>query len=419
MVKAEKKKLHLVKNGDRDIAGLPFAEKQARLRDLTGKRKMDVILTDPDARRLTAAMQPQELYRLIKGVGEEDALELIELASGPQCVFMLDMELWDGYNFSDDRAHKWLTYFVEGGEARFHELLKHLDFEFLLLFLSRELVVHGGIGDLAHDEERLVDHDFTFDDVFYLTFKNQQHSQVVGAFLSLLIKVDRPLYVSLMEEVKGSLDVELEEESRRFRDGRLHDLGFPPLEEALSIYSRVDPASFRLFGDKEELSVTESTALVPVSLGHDTLLYRALSRAGSEALLQEFNYLVNSALVAEGTALADIESATSVMERVAGYLNIALEQVSGGDEGEAVRVLSTERLKRLFQLGYSLVLELKFRADQVESTDYPSGKAIAGLRGKRPRYYRGFDPDGVDGYREFRDLNDLRAAVAFLKNLQG
>lgn len=416
---AEKRKLHLVRPGDRDFAALPFPEKQARLRELSGKRKMDLITGDQDARRLTWTMQPQELYRLVKEVGESDALELLELASGPQCVFMLDMEVWDGWDYSADKAFQWLTWFVEGGEARFHDLLKFLDFEFLLLFLSREVVVRGGIGDLAHDEERLADYDFTFDDVFFINFKNAQHSQVVGAFLNMLYKLDHQLYISLMEEIKGTLEEELEEETRRFRNGRLQDLGFPPLDEALSIYARIDPSSFRLAGDKEGAAPSEAGALIPLSINENTLLYRALSRAGSEVLLQEFNYLVNSALVAEGTALADIETATSVMERVAGYLNIALEQLSGGDEAEAVRILSTERLKRLFQLGFSLVLELKFAAERVQSTDYASGKALSGLKGKRPRFYRGFDPEGVDGYREFRDSSDLKAAADFLKNLQG
>jgi len=82
-------------------------------------------------------------------------------------------------------------------------------------------------------------------------------------------------------------------------------------------------------------------------------------------------------------------------------------------------VLQGEQLKRLFQLGFSLVLALKFTAQRTETTDYASGKLLAGLKAKRPRYYRGLDADGIDGYREFRDLSDVIRAAALLEAMNG
>ena len=402
------------------FAALPFADKNAYLRTLGAKQRMDLILSDPDARRLAAAMQPQEFFWLLKEIGETDALGLLQVASPEQCLFILDMELWDGYTFSEEKACRWLSYFLEGGEPRIHELLNHLDFEFLQLFLGRELVVVGGVGDLSEDEERFGDYDLTLDGVFMLSFKNPQHSQVIGTFLSMLIKLDNPLYTALMEGIKGDVDLELEEQIQRFRTGRLEDLGFPPLDEALSIYARVNPASFELHDDKELLRAAgECGGLVPIHAQEDTLLFRALALADSEPLMQELNYLVNSALVAEGGAFAEPEAMTDVLQRVCGYLNIALEQLSGGDEPTAAKILHGEQLKRLFQLGYSIVLELKFAAQDTETVDYASGKLLSGLKAKRPHFYRGLDPDGIDGYREFKNLTDVRRAAGLLGQLRG
>lgn len=402
------------------FARLPFAEKNAYLGTVGAKQRMDLILSDPDARRLTAAMQPQEFFWLLKEIGETDALGLLQVASPEQCLFILDMELWDGYTFSEEKACRWLSYFLEGGEPRIHELLNHLDFEFLQLFLGRELVVVGGVGDLSEDEERFGDYDLTLDGVFMLSFKNPQHSQVIGTFLSMLIKLDNPLYTALMEGIKGDVDLELEEQIQRFRTGRLEDLGFPPLDEALSIYARVNPALFELHDDKELLRAAgECGGLVPIHAQEDTLLFRALALADSEPLLEELNYLVNSALVAEGGAFAEPEAMTAVAQRVCGYLNIALEQLSGGDEPKAAEILGGEQLKRLFQLGYSIVLELKFAAQDTETVDYASGKLLSGLKAKRPRFYRGLDPDGIDGFREFKSLADVKRAAGLLGQLRG
>ena len=35
----------------------------------------------------------------------------------------------------------------------------------------------------------------------------------------------------------------------------------------------------------------------------------------------------------------------------------------------------------------------------------------------RPRYYRGLDADGIDAYREFRELQDVKNVSVFLENL--
>jgi hypothetical protein len=402
----------------KQFATLSFAEKNGYAHTLGAKQRMDLILGDADAKRLVRAMQPQELFWLMKEIGETDVSGLLQAASAEQCIFILDMELWDGSTFSEDKACLWLSYFMEGGESRVHELLKNLDFEFLQLFLGRELVVAGGIGDFSDDEGRFDDYDLTLDDVFMLSFKNPKHSQVVGNFLKMLVKLDNPLYTALMEGIKGGVDLELEEEIQRFRTGRLEDLGFPPLEEALSIYARVKPASFTLLEDKKLLGSAGECGMIPIPAGDDTLLYRALALAHSEPLLQEFNYLVNSALVAEGGAFADAEAMSGVLQRVCGYLNIALEHLSGGDLARAAKILGSEQLKRLFQLGYSMVLELKFAAQNTETADYASGKLLAGLKAKRPRFYRGLDPDGVDGYREFHNLDDLKRTADLLAQLR-
>ena len=417
MAIVENRQAASLKLSDPAFHALSFPEKRDYLKTADAKEKMDLILSDQDEKRLTVAMDPQEFFWLIKEIGEADALQLLQLASARQCIFILDMELWEGWTFSEEKACSWLAYFMEGGEQRVHELLKHLDFEFLQLFLGRELIVGGGIGDQSNDEERFGDYDHTFDGVFMLSFKNPKHSQVIGTFLSMLIKLDNPLYTALMEGIKGDVDLELEEECQRFRTGRLEDLGFPPLDEALSIYARVNPDTFEVHGGKDLRPAGEGGAMVPMVAYEDTLFFRALALADSQPLIQELNYLVNSALVAEGGAFKEPETMTGIFQRVCGYLNIALERLSSGDLQQAAKLLVDEPLKRLFQLGYSVVLELKFVAQETETVDYATGKLLAGLKAKRPRFYRGLDPDGIDGYREFKGMEDVKRAGHLLGQL--
>ena len=201
------------------------------------------------------------------------------------------------------------------------------------------------------------------------------------------------------------------------KSGRLADLGFPPHDEALEIYSRINPATFTPGHDKELLQVGESTTLPVTFLPGKMFLGRVIPLIDSELFRMELIYLINTALVADQAHLADTEQMKSVVERVYGYLNIALEYLSQGDETKGAEILTGEYLKSLFRLGFSIILGLKFRADKVKDSSYATGKALSGLKSARPRYYRGLDPDGIDGYREFRDMHDAKNMSDFLKEL--
>jgi len=389
----------------------------AALRELPAKRRMDRILADPQARELARALPEQELYWLMKEIGETDALELWELASPEQRNFILDMELWDKWNFNPEKGYEWLGHLLEAGEAAVVEQLPHLDLELLLLMLEQEISVGGGIGELLPDDERTADWDHSFDNLYFITFKNDKHARTVGAFLDIVYRTNHELYLGIMEGIKGEMASELEELAFRFRSGRLADLGFPELEEAQSLYGRIDPASFTLEGGKELFPAALPPLLPVLPGGAGSLLDRLLARPETDAIRQELAYLVNSALVADGAALHDREAMQVVLERVHGYLNIALEFLARNDEEQAAAILAGERLKRLFQLGFSIVMELGKQARRLASDDYATGKALRALHATPPRYYRAFDPDGVDGFREFRNLADVERAREFLARI--
>jgi len=416
-----KSDLTLIRGGKaelKEIIALPFPDKLARLRELPAKKRMALLLGDPDGERLARALQPQELYWTFKEIGAADALELVALASPEQREFFLDMELWETDTLSQAKALEWLGYLTEAGEERVAEQLPQMDQEALILILIREIAVGGGIGELLPDEERTADWDHSFDNLYFITFKEPKHARLIGTFLDIVFRHDHALYLALMEGVKGEVESELEEQAYSFRAGRLADLGFPDREEAVAIYARIDIDTFFPTGEKKQL-YPAGEAHLPVPLASDSLLARALGRLGSAELDLELNFLINNALVAEETPFADADAMQAVMERVSGYLTIALEYLCGDDEAKAADVLEREPLKRLFQLGNSIVQRLKKKAGQLSAADYPTAKSFNGIRAVHPRFYRGLDPDAADGYREFRGMADVQKIEEFLERMGG
>ena len=415
-------RLTVIKGGkisEQEFIRLSPDEKVEALRQQPARKRLDFLLADPEGQKLTASLLPQELYWLVREIGEHDSLPLFDLVSPEQYTFMLDMELWDKWSLSTEKAMTWLQHLVESGEDSILRQVRHLEFELLLLLLKRQVEVAGGLGDLINDDQRLAEWDHTFDNIFYLTFLEPQNARLIGSFLEAIYRNDHHLYLSIMTGIQAELESELEEVCWQFRTGRLEQEGFPSLDEALSIYAWSDPDRFVLSGDKLLQPVEEENNTVPqpVPVG-DLLLQRALKRVNSPHLLLELNYLVNSALVAEETAFDDKEGIELVCRRVYGYLNISLEYLAGFDEEKAASILTRERLARLFRLGYSLAAGLHKRCEKCSSDNYAVNKVLLGLKSKRPSFYRGLDTDRTDGYREFRSMGDIRIIEEFLRTLE-
>lgn len=403
-----------------EFAGLSFEEKLLQLRTSPLSTRMKLIMDDPEPRKLVRALSPQEFYQIIKGVGENDSLPLLASASPSQIAFALDMELWDRWEFCPGKAYEWMEHMLACGEEETFELLTALEPEFLQLFLLEEIKVTGDTGDMAIDAERLADWDHTFDSIYFITFLNSQHSRLVGALLDILFRLDRPFYTDLMEGCRAAIKSEIEELCLQFRNGRLADLGFPEYDQALQIYSPIKPDQYSPSEPKLVLEIDETGSLfIPPGVDEESILRRSLEVSQSESIALELNSLINSALISEHGGLPNEDSMNSIIKRVYGWLNIAVEFLSQNDLKRATEIIKTERLKRLFQLGCGIVTGIASEARALESADYATGKALRGFSASRPKFYRGLDPDHADGYREFEKMADIVRAREFISMIKG
>jgi hypothetical protein len=389
-----------------------IAARTAGIRLLPAKKRLDAIISDPRGAEIARSLSPLDFYMTVKEVGEVDALELMALASPRQFSFLLDMELWEKWSYRPEKGEEWLEYLSEAGEGRMLELLGSIDGELLTLMLKNEIDVTGGLGVVEDDEERLREWDHSFDGLYMIGFRNPKTARRVGTVLDLLYRSRRELYVYIMEGIKGEADAELEETCYRMRSGRLGDYGFPDYVDALSIYARIDPDSFAPAASKEAVPA-EPEATLPAIPGEESLLRRILARDGSGSLRTELRYLISSAIAADEGAFADPDRLKRVLQRVDGYLTIALEHLSGGDEERGAEIAGKEYLKRLFGLGYGIVRRLAGAAGNL-GDDYPSRRLAEGLTRERPLFYRGLDPDHADAYREFSSLRDVRTVEEIL-----
>lgn len=385
------------------------------LRGLPPRRRLDAIIESPDSRAIVRSLPPPDLHLLVKEIGLEDLAEIIEMASPEQVAYCIDLEIWRRWIPSLPELYRWLAVILEGDESSVLEKIRGLDPELLVRFLQDEILVGGGPAVVSNPEDQLPEYEHTFDSLYYLSFRNREHSTVVARLLEILCVHDNGLYVTLLEGVRSELPSDLEEESFRFREGRLSDHGFPDYESARALHSYQDPDRFPL---ESAIPCSDpEIPLFPVLPDAGDLFCRCfpLVRAHKE---QELTILMNHVLMLSDIPLDDAETLRRLLRRTTGYLSLAMEQTTGPDEAKGIELLRATSLKSLYRLGFSITMTLRHRAARISQSDaaanLPSRRALEGLLRVPPVYYRGFDDELLDDFREFRTLADVERASQFL-----
>jgi len=380
---------------------------RAALAAARGKRRLDLIFDAPDPGALVRALPADDLYFTIREVGLADAVELVQLASPSQFRAFLDLDAWRKDTFDPGRAFPWVRAGRVGAagddrlEAAWRRKLAALDIEVLELLLHGALRIH----DLEENPDPDVEGDHfvrTPDGKLGIEFLVEGTDYLAArGLVDDLVAQDAFGASRLLVAVRSQLPSELEETALRWRTGRLQDLGYPPLAEALSWFAR--PAARppdRLPG------VPGRPAGFFLELRpQGSALARAAARLPEEqrqALELELVMAANATLVADGVDPDDLEGVRRAVEAARALVELGLEAVAGGDADRAAQALGTLPVKALFQQGFGRLLKLRWRAEKVRAAlagrplGPPLDELLAALVRKRPRYFPGVEAPRED-----------------------
>jgi hypothetical protein len=243
----------------------------------------------------------------------------------------------------------------------------------------------------------------------------------VRALVNDLI-ADNPFETTrLFEALRWEMPTELEEAAYRFRSARLADLGFPELYEALSLFAYADP------GPPPPASAAASAlATTRDRVDYLEAAFSGLTDEEKDGFEVELRYVVNAALVAEAAEPGDLEAVRQASERVRDSLSLGLEHLCAGEPARAADAVREHPLRRIFQLGFSLTLRLKFRADRLAKEPLfqqdgvvlllqEEAAAVVALRRKRP--LKALKVEGAEPV-PFRSRRELRESELLLERAE-
>ncbi|MGB9629063.1 MAG: DUF6178 family protein [Thermodesulfobacteriota bacterium] len=396
------------------------------LLQLRGKERMEAILSSNHPKELFQALQEEEAYFTIKEIGEQDALPLLSLMSPTQCQYLLDLELWRGYEIQNEKLEHWLPLLLSCDQDAIRQWLQSIDLDTLLLILKKTIRVHLKESDEAIETQKEEVSHFTLDGIHFIEVLNPSLLETIERLLRDLADLDFNLYWRALRQVDVEIKAELEERALHFREARLEDKGFPPMEEALSLYQYLNPKRLKRMLERKEIYLAEATNNPPPSfpmvLKEQGLFFSLCLREMEEGplldrLKMELTYMANQVMVADQPEMIDFSTLQGSLRKVGGFLSIGLELLSEGDIRKAREWVERIPLKFLFQVGYGSCLELKWRAEKIWRKGWYSEKGIPlsflgspweerveGLLRKRPLFYEDQDEEG---YREFRSLKEV------------
>ncbi len=348
------------------------------------------LLDKPKAAERVQALSELETYYAIKNRGLGDSTALLGLLSIEQTRALLDLEVWQQSKLSIPDTLHYLEAFREAGTTALFKAATSLDQESLAVLFRRRLYVTLKPNEERSDPEPLPewaqnpseeilplvetqDSRFIVAARVYDEFEEKQvdeeeRKSILRLLTDLYRQQEWEWTAGILRLASTDLSSSLEEESLRFRNARLEDLGFPSLERALDVYGALTPKILEQEPAAPAPQLSETLPGLYVAPLAEGLFHRVMSELNDPELEQKIQAdlvpLCNSVLVADGSAAGDLEGLQDTLQKVRATIELALSHGLYGAEllPGAVERLRNRHVTELFRVGHTVTLRLRTRA---------------------------------------------------------
>lgn len=316
----------------------------------------------PNPEQVVPRLPEAELCFLVKAQGLEDAGWILAHATPEQIVAGVDLDVWHGHELDVPTLSRWVAALADTDPQALLGGARALDPEILVLLLRSRI----GVVQKPTDAEGWdpPDRSQTLEGQFhFFALDDNDDLEEIVVLLRTLFEQDYWTYFRLMQGSIWELSSDTLEWALRWRNGRLQDLGFPPWEEAMSIYGFVAPSERTRIPEGEDPLDVGSWSL-PVWLpslpeAHQSRhrIFRAIAELSAEerrAAFYAFVALANKVAVADKLPLSDAESTPRAIEKAARFASEGLALVADAHSLRDVDVLRRVTLERLFRVGANL-----------------------------------------------------------------
>jgi hypothetical protein len=357
------------------LSRMSIPEQVRCVQSLRGKEQMDLLILSSQAVPVARLLPEEDIYFMVKEVGEEDALPVLAIISEKQLQYIFDMEWWRGDKFVPQKAMDWLLLMEKASDQQLLHWLLTEDFDQKVMVLQALIKVfkkdemtdqYDGVEGLEH---------FNLDGMIDIFLKVEGAAPLLKNLFKLLYSEDQKVFYALMEAVIWYEPTPTIETAYRWQRSRVEEKGILPFDEAIEVYSLLDADSLKLEAPSHEVFVDPESpyAVAPVHPLTDTdsstffgqCLAMMKNHGRVNAICGELMYLANKVMVADQQEFGNMDSHHETMRKVLGYVNIGLELGAGGDIAKGESLLNQTWMQSLFQVGYAGIMRLKWEGEKL------------------------------------------------------
>lgn len=413
----------------------------AEFAHLPAKKQYDLIVDNKNPMVLLRSMPTGDLLLIIRELGTESSLEILELMSSQQIKELFDLELWHKDQLNIELAGHYFSALFEANRDNAIAQIYGLDIELIGLMLKTVCQIYDtSIGEDFGERNGLFS--ISPDSRFIVSFNDKKKSSGLARSLYMFIEElygrDLEFVLRLLESVRFELSSGLLEESLNARQNRLLDLGILPHEERLSYFapltlSDVKPIIENHEKDRALPHHSDSSLRIVVKPidGKYGYLKAAMDNATDAMRSRFFLELTHAARNMHASLCGDFgdrQQMIQVSEYVKYLAELGLVQASRGDLNQAQKIAFSFSPKYLIRLGRTAIVNLRKRLNKnahknpllsgnFALADSPLREVACAISLAEPRYYEGLlDPKKLT-IRFFATLAELEASIAAVNEL--
>lgn len=363
---------------------------------------------------------------------------LVQKLSDEKLLALIDLSSWEKDKFSVMNFAIWLKIILTMEVSSAIREIKRLDQQELSLFLSNVLDIKWYDADQIYDGDPILTQDRTF--VIFSKLQDDgktEHeleeiaNKIINiSYLDEGMQLGRQICMDVMRVLYSAQ----EEEAYRIKNARLADEGIPTYVDALELFYFEDPSKLL----KKILKTTQATQNKKTSPSHDYVIssltvvprsyWDSISKF-SEDLLQdlqiELSALLTSSIVVNNVLAEETRNIKEVIDRSKSYFNLGMELIKENSSVSLEDLLSSVRLREIFRLGFSLLVDIKRNAGNIkiaaEALNRPDilnpddREFIEKLLATIPMFQKTIDIKPVP----FENLEQLKEARKMLSDIAG
>lgn len=356
---------------ERAFQSLPFEQQIVVIKNAPAYISREILFLSKDAREILKFIPVQKFGELSLQEYLEDSLVIFSNCTSEQFAYSIDVDLWKKGEIDQIRFLEWVEVIKEIPSFQFRLLTKNLDINLLSLCLSKYIQINLEADELMLMEHLERDHQYSMQDI------SIDNAEIEG-FVQFVYASAPDFFARLLRNIIMGDSQEVLNEAKGEKDDRLAKEKMPSYEESQTIYTKLPDIDFAFLHNIKKIKATTMNLQINDKVKVKSYFETVRNHNEYDYLLQpkkDFDIIKNLAqvtnfvIIADGISPSDDFKYREAIKKAHHIFNIGLEFISESNPIKAIEYLKEHTPIEAFQIGYTLLMQIKERATSILHDD--------------------------------------------------